>query len=593
VGVSETPAERWSNEDRTTPEAPVVGIGVRLAPAATAVGVALARWWFAADRRVFHVTADEPGQLAMARWLSGGTRWNMFDHSTWRPGYAVLLAPLFRVFDSGEQVVRAALVLNAILGGLSAVLLAGLLRRWTRSWEHAPGEGSVCVIAAVVALSPAAIGSSAYTWAESLVTATFLATVWWTQRFVDARRVRDGLLAVASATVAMTSHGRSLALLPTVAVLVVALLAHGGRRRAALGVGTAAVALGAASLWFTDFVQRAVWDDPGGTNTPGSVVSRLDAPIDLVDSFVGQTWYQLVASFGLIGVGGALVLGALVRPAGRTDRAAAATLVLLTGPLILTSVTFMAGRDRADQLVYGRYVDAVVWPLAALGLAVLVRSVRHCGATGTWSLAGVAALTLATGLVVDGRHGEALADDVGLRMMVPGLLPFLGDRDAVAVLRITTIVALGCLATSLALRHLPRPAPTARRTVAWSATAAIVAATALAWAAGRVHDAEALSLNRWDISDQIALAEQILPDGEPIGVVMVPDTEQTAATWSVQRQRYQVYQLYLDEHPFRREPDEPTQRFVFAPLDHTGLRSEGATVVWRDPAVPIGLWARR
>jgi hypothetical protein len=42
---------------------------------------------------MFHMTPDEPAQLAMARLISGGLRWNMFDHSTWRPGMAVLLAP--------------------------------------------------------------------------------------------------------------------------------------------------------------------------------------------------------------------------------------------------------------------------------------------------------------------------------------------------------------------------------------------------------------------------------------------------------------------------------------------------------------------
>ena len=67
--------------------------------------VTAVRWWEAADRRVFHVAPDEPGQLAMARWLSGGTRWNMFDHLTWRPGYALTLAPLARIVDGGEGLV--------------------------------------------------------------------------------------------------------------------------------------------------------------------------------------------------------------------------------------------------------------------------------------------------------------------------------------------------------------------------------------------------------------------------------------------------------------------------------------------------------
>ncbi len=52
------------------------------------VVVAAARWWFSHNRIMFHMTPDEPAQLAMARLISGGLRWNMFDHSTWRPGMA-------------------------------------------------------------------------------------------------------------------------------------------------------------------------------------------------------------------------------------------------------------------------------------------------------------------------------------------------------------------------------------------------------------------------------------------------------------------------------------------------------------------------
>jgi hypothetical protein len=117
---------------------PVASIDRWTDPRLIAVGltVAAVRFWFAADRRVFHVVADEPGQLAMARWLSGGTRWNMFDHSTWRPGYSVLLAPAYWFVDTGEGIVRAALTLNALLAGVSAMILARLLVRWTTSWRR-------------------------------------------------------------------------------------------------------------------------------------------------------------------------------------------------------------------------------------------------------------------------------------------------------------------------------------------------------------------------------------------------------------------------------------------------------------------------
>src|SRR5690606_37771679 len=150
----------------------------------------------------------------------------------------------------------------------------------------------------------------------------------------------------------------------------------------------------------------------------------------------------------------------------RIDRRSAAVLIALTGPLVMTSVTFMADRVRADQLIYGRYVDAIAWPLAAIGLATAVRLLldhrhdrghRHDPAQrpGVPLLLGVVTACGIFGLVVAWRHGDQLTGDVGLRMMVPGLLPYIGGADGVPVLRITAIamVALVALAVVARLRR--------------------------------------------------------------------------------------------------------------------------------------------
>src|SRR5690606_22404847 len=95
--VNVTTLDRADTTRPRDPDAPVAPIERWIDRRVLVAGlvVAAVRFWFAVDRRVFHVVADEPGQLAMARWLSGGTRWNMFDHSTWRPGYSLVLAPIF------------------------------------------------------------------------------------------------------------------------------------------------------------------------------------------------------------------------------------------------------------------------------------------------------------------------------------------------------------------------------------------------------------------------------------------------------------------------------------------------------------------
>lgn len=544
-----------------------------------AVVVTFGRWLEAADRRVFHVAPDEPGQLAMARWLGGGTRWNMFDQLTWRPGYALTLAPLTRRWGGGEELVRAALTLNAIFAGLSCILLAVLVRRWTGL-----GPRAAAGVAAVVALAPSAIAASAYTWAESLITLVFLATLVALQRFVDHRNATTAVAAIVAAAFAMTVHGRSLPTLPVAALVVVGVLLVDRRWREAVALAGLAVTLAVVSTRFTAWVLRNVWDEPSDANTADAVIERLDAPGALLDSFVGQMWYQLVASVGMVGIGTALVIGAVIRPGRHLRRSDAAMLVAMTTPLVATSVTFMAGRARPDQLVYGRYVDAVIWPVAALGVAWTLDRLRTAdGRRRSFVPAAVGAVTIVSGIVVAFRHGDVLSGDIGLRMMVPGLLPYIGGGDGVPVLTITALatMAIGivaCVSVAPAGFRVPRT------------VLLIVAVLTIGFAGGRVHDAQAEHLNSWAIGDDIAEIERIVPDGTPIGVVtrpsaMVPDLVE-------QRQRIQVYQLFLPHHEFvweRRSRDFSTT-YVIAPSRVRALSEAGGVVVWYDPTKPMALW---
>ena len=80
--------------------------------------VAVVRWWTSHRREMFHITPDEPGQLAIARFVGGMARWNMFDRSTWRPGYGTLIAPLHWLTDDPVRAFQLALGVNAVLGGI-------------------------------------------------------------------------------------------------------------------------------------------------------------------------------------------------------------------------------------------------------------------------------------------------------------------------------------------------------------------------------------------------------------------------------------------------------------------------------------------
>ena len=278
--------------------------------AVVGVVVAVARWWFASDRRVFHLAPDEAAQLAMARWLAGGTHWNMFDHSTWRPGLATLVSPIYWFTDDGTTLVRAALAINAIAGGLAAVVLARLAARTTTLGPRECGAAAI-----VIALLPPALSGSSFVWAEALVTLTFVASVWFLVRFVDERRLAPALAAVGCAVIGFAAHSRMLAVVGPAVLVPVFLLVW--RRRWIDAVVIAAA--GSVTTWsafaYSELFYANVWEDPASNNTLRTVVRRLRDPVEVVDAVIGQAWYQLTWTFGLAGIGLALVIGATRRGA--------------------------------------------------------------------------------------------------------------------------------------------------------------------------------------------------------------------------------------------------------------------------------------
>ena len=83
-----------------------------------AIVVVVGRLLFSANRSVFDLSPDEPAIFGMARWMSGSTPWNMFNHNTWQPGMSILMTPLFWMTDRPDVIYHGGLVINATLGGV-------------------------------------------------------------------------------------------------------------------------------------------------------------------------------------------------------------------------------------------------------------------------------------------------------------------------------------------------------------------------------------------------------------------------------------------------------------------------------------------
>ena len=81
-----------------------------------------------------------------------------------------------------------------------------------------------------------------------------------------------------------------------------------------------------ASFAFTTMVFDHVWDDPASSNTVNTVVKRLPHLGANLRSALGQTWYQLVATFGLTVIGAGVLLVRSLRGGAARRRSASSAM---------------------------------------------------------------------------------------------------------------------------------------------------------------------------------------------------------------------------------------------------------------------------
>jgi hypothetical protein len=390
------------------------------------------------------LVADEMGYLGNARAIVGGIGTQMELAPFYRSGYSLLIAPLLKLSSDPAVEYHLVLLLNAALAAVVFPLLYVLLTRFAAVparialWASLAGA----VYPAITVLSQVAMSENAL----------FPLVCIWLICFaglLSAGRPRSELLwaiALGAATGALWAVHSRMIVAVAVAVLGMAWLLYRRRiRPAALVAGVVAIAL---FVLGTHFLDSFIVDHNYGGSATDEFTSRMHELLHFEGirtafaNLLGQTWYLLVATFGLA----AVVLGDYLRGRPRggekgvasqddPSRPIVAVLLILTALLLLISAAAFPERTRPDMLIYGRYAEIASPALIALGIAALARA--GAGRRIAWPLAGFAVLTGAVVLV----RATASDPDPANRWNISAL-PFVTMQLGPAVLIGAAVVAV-------------------------------------------------------------------------------------------------------------------------------------------------------
>lgn len=377
----------------------------RAAVAMLAVAVAALHAVLGLAMRAPVIHPDELGYVSAARFLAGR---GLAPQTEYFPGYSLLLVPVARVISDPLRLWHAALLVNAVLAGLTVVLAAALVRRLA---PGLPTGHRLLVVGALSLYAPLLLWSNLAI-AENVLIPGFLAGVLLVWRAFESGR--PGWWAGAGAATAALYGVHPRGIVIALALVAVALVTQRPWRThtrplTALAAGMGAV--GAAAWLLATWVAReapasARAYDVSGTLTKNFTGTKLAG---LAAEIGGQIWYLTVATWGLFPIGMAAclaLLGRVVTGRRRDPEAATAAFVALSvlGVMALGSL-FINNDVRLDYLVYGRYNEGVLAPVLLLGLLAVTR----LAARATSSASTRARSLRVAALVVAGTMGASAA----------------------------------------------------------------------------------------------------------------------------------------------------------------------------------------
>ena len=388
------------------------------------------------------LVADEIGYLTNARVIAGDMAGQLEQAPFYRGGYSLLIAPLVELGSSPTFTYHLVLVLNAALAASVFPLLYLLLTRFAGArpepaiWAALAGAAyPALTVLSQVAMSENALFPLVCLWLIAF--GGLLANGRGRNEFAWAA-------ALGATTGALWAvHNRMFVAIVLALAGMAWLTARRRLRPAALVLGVAVIAL---AFYGVHLLDDFLIDDNYASSAPDELSERMDALLQFsglrtaLANLVGQSWYLLVATFGLAAA--AVADFAIGRRQPRADETAErrlpilGVLLALTALLLLVSAAAFPERTRPDMLIYGRYAEVVAPALIAFGLAALSRAASW--RRFAWPLAGFAALTALVVLI------RATADDPDpANRWNISALPFLTVQLGPAILIGAALVALG------------------------------------------------------------------------------------------------------------------------------------------------------
>lgn len=442
------------------------------------------------------VHPDEWGSLINGQVLIGHNEAPIPTGSFYPAGYGIVTGLGALITGSMAGSYRFSLFSNIVFALLTA-LSAGVL---ARKYLGASATTSR-LVAALVFVMPGTLVSAMFSWPEIAIRLAFLGLV--LSVFAVAHRATSARVSLLALYVGLLPglHGRFTLVAPFVLLLIMwwciaAIITKIDAVKAlvALTVGY----LLARSL--NRFVKSTVYLE--SYNQENRLIGRLFRPEvwpALLRTMVGQSWYLVASSFGLVAVG-------VVYAYLKVRRSGNARLIIhdphMTGlTFILVStlgVIFTGGLqllygNRGDHLIYGRYVEMLAPVLLALACVGLEKMYRE--AQFTWFISAIGIFVFAlVYIMVDG--GDGIKGSAARKSIV---YPNIVGLDFVRYFLNPTFISLGLAFSFLGLSFWC----ISRKSSTWAILSVVIFL-----AVGVIYSGQRTMLNR---TDKLEATTQSIP----------------------------------------------------------------------------------